>query len=869
MFYSYDVLHPRKGKLAVVWLAATGRLQFKKRQDRNFKEAMSVKIYRTCDEILRYVVLKKVTSVGDEKGRFSLYLSSMLMYGTVMLYRRQVRFLLDEVMGTYQKLQHQRALLLDLDTSSGGPLRVTMREPSMADYMNEDWTLLTLPSLPSLDTSVTTPRKRDTTSTPVSAEIETMRLEVHTEFTGDIDAHTLLGDWIETPTRARPEDITLRDLSTTNTQPFALQIPELQEEQALGPIDLGPPFLLEGPLAELPLDPTLESVTRQLDLSGQDTTGKKSEEEPEKRKSPEKEQMLTTGEQELSETPQPVDKQTEDKHMEDQILPHVEETPSGQPTVPHAEIKRKHGAPEPTIEETPAVAPQAPPTRPVDTSDIHLEPVEGPKTKRGRKKRKARRLIIDDVTQISRENIREQATSFQDTMRHQLASEDKVHIHWFQKIIPTSQLLIQVSHRPKMAGALKALLSRGYHSDPNKEHWDFQHPVRRQLQLPDESVEGARFGLSIVSEDTLLLPDVSSLLSSNLESSRTSASRSLLRTPNVSQIEPVQQEPVQLLPIQEEQIEAERQSVSVDQVLPLQQQPQVDHPAVENLDMIQPIPHPVDQPPSATRTEAILSESAIPRPIIEVESIEVRHVDEVPKTSRDAHKEHYSKTTKLVSEDIRAATPPGAYPAVRSHMPPPSTPSPRRPIQSPQVACEVVTVQADVHHIPAHMDRTSAGPVSLEDLEIFPMPATGEFEVQEVAPQLINGGQLPEEAFQSEAQQQPCDVPLPYKPVGPLIGEESFIPGTITPIKHPSAPPRIIETPDPSQLSHLDTEKKVLNIIDKHTSGIHITFTDLLPEEPTRKSVVSVFSTLLELHKKRLLSLIQEENYDVIYIERL
>lgn len=133
----------------------------------------------------------------------------------------------------------------------------------------------------------------------------------------------------------------------------------------------------------------------------------------------------------------------------------------------------------------------------------------------------------------------------------------------------------------------------------------------------------------------------------------------------------------------------------------------------------------------------------------------------------------------------------------------------------------------------------------MEDLEIFPMPATGEFEVQEVAPQLINGGQLPEEAFQSEAQQQPCDVPLPYKPVGPLIGEESFIPGTITPIKHPSAPPRIIETPDPSQLSHLDTEKKVLNIIDKHTSGIHITFTDLLPEEPTRKSVVSVFSTLL------------------------
>ncbi|XP_037792509.1 uncharacterized protein LOC119587877 isoform X2 [Penaeus monodon] len=858
MFYSYDVLHPRKGKLAVVWLAATGRLQFNKRQDRNFKEAMGVKISRTCDEILRYVVLKKVTSVGNEKGRFSLYLSTMLMYGTVMLYRRQVHFLLDEVMGTYEKLQHQSALLLDLDTSSGGH-RVTMREPLMVDYMSMDWTLSTFPSLQILDTSVTTPRKRDTTSTSASAEIETMRLEVVTEFTGDIDAHTLLGDWIETPTRARPEDITLReqDLSTTRTQPFTLQIPELQEEQP----DLGPPFLFEGPLAELPLDPTLENVTRQLDLGGQETAGKKSEEEPEKSKSPEKEQAPITGEQELSEMPPPADKQIEDTHRKDQIVPHVEETPSGQPTVPEAELKRKRGAPEPTVDETPAIGPQAPPTRPADTSQIHLEPVEEHKAKRSRKKRKARKLIIDNVTQISRESIREQATSFHDTMRHQLANEDKIHVQWWEKIVPSNQLLTQVSHRPKMAGALNALLSRGYHSDPQKEHWDFQHHVRRQLQLPDESVEGARFGLSLVSEDTLLLPDASSLLSSNLESSRTSASRSLLRTPNVSQVEPVQQEPVQLLPIQEEQMDAERQSVSVDQALPLQEQPQVDYPAVENLDMIQAIPHSVDHPPS----EANLSHSTIPRPIIE-ESLDV---DEVHKTRRDPHVKHSGKTAGLVSEDIRAATPPGAYPVVRSQMLPPSTPSPRRPIGSPQVACEIVTVQADVHHIPAHMERKSAVTFSSEDSEIFPIPATGEFVVQEVTPQLISGKQLPEETFQSEAQQQHFDVPLPYKPPGPVVGEESFIPGTVTPIRHPSAPPRRVETPDPSQLSRLDTEKEVLNIIDKHTSGILITFTDLLPEVPTRKSVVSVFSTLLELHKKRFLSLSQEKNYDVIYIERL
>lgn len=64
-------------------------------------------------------------------------------------------------------------------------------------------------------------------------------------------------------------------------------------------------------------------------------------------------------------------------------------------------------------------------------------------------------------------------------------------------------------------------------------------------------------------------------------------------------------------------MDAERQSVSVDQALPLQEQPQVDYPAVENLDMIQAIPHSVDHPPS----EANLSHSTIPRPIIEGEHI--------------------------------------------------------------------------------------------------------------------------------------------------------------------------------------------------------------------------------------------------------
>lgn len=85
--------------------------------------------------------------------------------------------------------------------------------------------------------------------------------------------------------------------------------------------------------------------------------------------------------------------------------------------------------------------------------------------------------------------------------------------------------------------------------------------------------------------------------------------------------------------------------------------------------------------------------------------MEVRQLDEVLKTSQDTYGKSCSRTSRQDSEDIRSATPPGAYPAERTQMRPPITPSPRRPIGSPQFAREVITVQADVHHIPAHMDR--------------------------------------------------------------------------------------------------------------------------------------------------------------------
>ena len=47
MFYSYDVLNPRTGKLSVLWLVANNRLKYSKRQDKNFREVMAVNIPRS------------------------------------------------------------------------------------------------------------------------------------------------------------------------------------------------------------------------------------------------------------------------------------------------------------------------------------------------------------------------------------------------------------------------------------------------------------------------------------------------------------------------------------------------------------------------------------------------------------------------------------------------------------------------------------------------------------------------------------------------------------------------------------------------------------------------------------------------------
>ncbi|XP_076235045.1 uncharacterized protein LOC143179617 [Calliopsis andreniformis] len=93
MFYSYELLSfRRKGNLARCWLAATV-------SEKMFKQAFkskaidNINVSITCEEILNAIEVRN----GKSHGRFSLYLSSQLMYGATKIFFYQTKMLQDYV----------------------------------------------------------------------------------------------------------------------------------------------------------------------------------------------------------------------------------------------------------------------------------------------------------------------------------------------------------------------------------------------------------------------------------------------------------------------------------------------------------------------------------------------------------------------------------------------------------------------------------------------------------------------------------------------------------------------------------------------------------------------------------------------------
>nr|XP_057941726.1 meiotic recombination protein REC8 homolog [Doryrhamphus excisus] len=111
MFYYSVVLRRHTGCFSTIWLVATGGIRVPRR------EFLKVNVKRTCEDIMDYV-LEQVPPLHPTlpRPRFSLYLSSQLQYGVVLVFHRQCAILLQEVQAILSQLLKQKKFqVLDME----------------------------------------------------------------------------------------------------------------------------------------------------------------------------------------------------------------------------------------------------------------------------------------------------------------------------------------------------------------------------------------------------------------------------------------------------------------------------------------------------------------------------------------------------------------------------------------------------------------------------------------------------------------------------------------------------------------------------------------------------------------------------------
>uniref|UniRef100_A0A665UZ84 Rad21/Rec8-like protein N-terminal domain-containing protein n=1 Tax=Echeneis naucrates TaxID=173247 RepID=A0A665UZ84_ECHNA len=92
MFYYPTVLKHHTGCFSTIWLVATKGIRVPRR------DFLKVNVKSTCDDIMNYVLERVPPPRPDlPRPRFSLYLSSQLQYGVIVVYHRQCAILLEEL----------------------------------------------------------------------------------------------------------------------------------------------------------------------------------------------------------------------------------------------------------------------------------------------------------------------------------------------------------------------------------------------------------------------------------------------------------------------------------------------------------------------------------------------------------------------------------------------------------------------------------------------------------------------------------------------------------------------------------------------------------------------------------------------------
>uniref|UniRef100_UPI003AAFEB5E meiotic recombination protein REC8 homolog n=1 Tax=Centroberyx gerrardi TaxID=166262 RepID=UPI003AAFEB5E len=111
MFYYPQVLKRRTGCFSTIWLVATKGIKVPRR------DFLKVNVKSTCDDIMDYLMERvPPPRPGLPRPRFSLYLSSQLQYGVIIVYHRQCDILLEDLQTVVDRLAKQRtSQKIDLD----------------------------------------------------------------------------------------------------------------------------------------------------------------------------------------------------------------------------------------------------------------------------------------------------------------------------------------------------------------------------------------------------------------------------------------------------------------------------------------------------------------------------------------------------------------------------------------------------------------------------------------------------------------------------------------------------------------------------------------------------------------------------------
>nr|XP_040020200.1 meiotic recombination protein REC8 homolog [Gasterosteus aculeatus aculeatus] len=114
MFYYPTVLQRHSGCFSTIWLVATKAFRVPRR------DFLKVNVKSTCDDIMNYV-LEQVAPPrpGLPRPRFSLYLSSQLQYGVVVVFHQQCVIFLEELQTVVGQLTKQKTCRkIDMDGDS-------------------------------------------------------------------------------------------------------------------------------------------------------------------------------------------------------------------------------------------------------------------------------------------------------------------------------------------------------------------------------------------------------------------------------------------------------------------------------------------------------------------------------------------------------------------------------------------------------------------------------------------------------------------------------------------------------------------------------------------------------------------------------